>query len=131
METATLKRLDARSRQTGQTRSRLAKTFIEEGLRMEAHPGIVFRPGPVGRRPALAAGPDVWELIRFLKGLDARGEEAVRQAAKSLSLTPTEIQTAIRYYADYGDEIDAWIGRVEERAEREEAAWLREQGLLA
>ncbi len=54
LEQDTLERLDAESRRTGQSRSQLAKTLLDEGLRMETHPGIVFRSGPAGRRPALA-----------------------------------------------------------------------------
>lgn len=51
--------LEAESRRTGKTRSALARMLLEEGRRREAHPGIVFRPGPGGRRPGLAGGPDV------------------------------------------------------------------------
>ena len=40
--------------------SSIGERQIDEGLRMEAHPGIVFRNGPSGRRAGLAAGPDVW-----------------------------------------------------------------------
>ena len=53
-----LDHLDAESRRSGASRSELAKTLIEEGLRMREHPGVVFRPGPAGRRAALADGPD-------------------------------------------------------------------------
>lgn len=31
------------------------------------HPGIVFRPGPTGRRAGLAGGPDVWEVVRAVR----------------------------------------------------------------
>ena len=43
--------------------SSIGERQIDEGLRMEAHPGIVFRNGPSGRRAGLAAGPDVWEVV--------------------------------------------------------------------
>jgi hypothetical protein len=38
----------------GEAKSRTAERLIDEGLRMEDHPGIVFRDGPAGRRAALA-----------------------------------------------------------------------------
>ncbi len=38
---------------------------------MEEHPGIAFRDGPVGRRAALAGGPDVWEVIETLQNTGA------------------------------------------------------------
>jgi hypothetical protein len=126
----TFDRLDAHSRQTGQTRSHLAKTLLEEGLRMERHPGIVFRSGPGGRRPGLAAGPDVWEVIRVFNGVEAHGGEAVQQTAELTGLVPEHITTAVRYYAEYREEIDGWIRRVDEEAARAEAAWRRQQELL-
>jgi hypothetical protein len=61
----------------GETRSQLALRLIDEGLRMDAHPGIVFRPGPAGRRPGLMAGPDVWEVARVLRE-QPPGEDGAR-----------------------------------------------------
>ena len=46
------------------------------------------------------------------------------------SLTADQIRTALRYYADYTDEVSAWIRRVEEEAERAEVQWRRERELL-
>lgn len=97
---------------------------------MEEHPGIVFRDGPTGRRAALAAGPDVWELVRFVKSLDVRGAAARRETADQLNLTPLQIETALRYYADLPDEIDARIRLDEEEAQQEEASWRRRQAML-
>ncbi|MBT5775392.1 MAG: ribbon-helix-helix protein, CopG family [Dehalococcoidia bacterium] len=125
-----LKRLDAQSEASGRSRSELAKTFIEEGLRMEQHPGIVFRPGPTGRRPGLVAGPDVWELIRALQEVPASGDKAVAQVAKLTSLATAQVMVAVHYYADYQDEIDAWIERANEKSRLAEEAWHREQELL-
>lgn len=75
----TFERLEAESRRAGKTRSEFVRTLLEEGLRMEAHPGIVFRSGPAGRRPGLAGGPDVWEVVRVSRGVGARGEQALRK----------------------------------------------------
>jgi hypothetical protein len=41
IEDNTFERLESRSRQAGQSSSQVAQTLIEEGLRMETHPGIV------------------------------------------------------------------------------------------
>ncbi len=41
--------------------------------RMADHPGVIFKDGPTGRRSALAYGPDVWEVIKFLREIDERG----------------------------------------------------------
>jgi len=34
---------------------------------MADHPGVIFKDGPSGRRAALSYGPDVWEVIKFLR----------------------------------------------------------------
>ncbi len=125
-----VERLEAESRRSGQSVSQLARTMLDEGLRMAAHPGIVFRPGPTGRRPGLSDGPDIWEIIRVFNGVEARGEDALRQTAELTGLRADQVRIAVRYYADYREEIDDWIRRVDEEAERTEAAWQREQDLL-
>lgn len=123
-------RLDRTSREEGMTRSELAKILMEEGLRMAEHPGIVFRPGPAGRRPALAGGPDVWEVTRLFLQLDEEGEDAITRTAELASLAPEQVRLALRYYANYPDDIRDWVRIVEEEAQRAQASWEREQALL-
>src|SRR4051794_32955138 len=76
-------------------KSGLAKRYIEEGLRMDQHAGIVFRPGPAGRRPALEGGPDVWEVIRVVKNTPERGDASIRAAATWLGISPRKVETAV------------------------------------
>lgn len=97
---------------------------------MEALPGIVFRSGPAGRRPGVAGGPDVWEVVRVLKGVEAQGEELVRRVATLTGLSSEHVRLVLAYYAEFRDEIDDWIRRVDEEASRAEAAWQNEQDLL-
>jgi hypothetical protein len=97
---------------------------------MDEHPGVVFRDGPTGRRAALAAGPDVWELVRFVKGIGTRGAKAVGETARKLHLTPLQVETALAYYADYPEEIEDRIRLDDEEAERAEASWRRRQSVL-
>lgn len=130
LEEETFERLEAESRRVGQSRSQLARTLLNEGLRMETHPGIIFRSGPAGRRPGLAGGPDIWEVVRAFKGVEAQGENALRRTAKLTGLTLEQLRVVLRYYADYRDEIDDWVRRAEEEATRAEAAWRREQEIL-
>ena len=94
---------------------------------MERHPGIVFRSGPAGRRAGLMSGPDVWEVVRAAGG----GENTREDIAEQTGLMPEQVGVALRYYAEYSDEIGAWIRMVDEEAERAEADWRREQELLA
>src|SRR5258708_38087757 len=81
-------RLDRRSEVLGTNKSRLAERYVDEGTRMDEHPGVVFRGGPTGRRAALAGGLDIWELVAALRGGESRGEKAVGELAELLGLTP-------------------------------------------
>jgi hypothetical protein len=126
----TFGRLEEESRRAGQSRSELARTLLEEGLRMESHPGIVFRSGPAGRRAGLAGGPDVWEVMRVFNGSELQGEEALERTAERTGLRADQVRTALRYYAEYPDEINSWARRVDDEAARAEAAWRREQLVL-
>jgi hypothetical protein len=130
LDEATLERLDAESQLNNQARAELVETLIEEGLRMRAHPGIVFRPGPAGRRPGLACGADIWEVARVIRELAGSSDTWVDQVSELTSVHPHRVLIAYRYYVEYQEEIDAWIQRLDEEAERAEAAWLREQALL-
>lgn len=124
-------RLKQRAARASESISSTGERFIDEGLRMEAHPGIVFRNGPSGRRPALAAGPDVWEVVSLLRGLRGRFETRVGRAADQLSLTPAQVRTISRYYAEFTAEIDAEIAANDAIADLELATWERERRLLS
>ncbi len=130
VDTDAFDRLDAESKRTKQTRSELAKRLLEEGLRMEAHPGIVFRSGTSGRRPALANGPQVWVVARVFRDMKGSFDDAVAKTAEITEMAPQQARIAARYYAEYRDEIDGWIAELDEYAEKAYATWLREQNLL-
>src|SRR5215218_3053750 len=71
-EDQVLSRLDRYVREhPGTSSSSVANMFIDESLRAYEHPGIVFRPGPTGRRAALSGGPDVWEVVTALNAIRA------------------------------------------------------------
>lgn len=124
-------RLSRRSEIAGTNKSRLAERYVDEGTRMDEHPGIVFRGGPTGRRAALAGGPDVWELVMTLRSGKARGEEAISAIAQQLDLTDSQVRTAVRYYSAFSDEVDRRIALNTLDADEAEAAWQREQAALA
>ncbi len=130
MSPQTLARLDVGARRRGEAKARTAERLIDEGLRMEDHPGVMFRDGPAGRRAALAGGPDVWEVIETLKGTGLAGEQAIAATAEWGALTHTQVGTAVRYYADFREEVDARIAHNSEEADRERAACERAQEAL-
>ena len=79
--------LDARSERLGQSKARVAERLIEEGLRIEELPGIVFRSGPTGRRAGIVGGPDVWEIARDLKISAKTVESHVSAVLRKLQLS--------------------------------------------
>src|ERR1700685_616687 len=111
--------LDARSARLGQSKARIAERLIEEGLRIEEIPGIVFRSGPTGRRAGVAGGPDVWEIARDLKGAAAaRAVDPIETVARVSGVGRRVVELAASYYAAYPDDIDERILMNEQAAER-------------
>ncbi|MFI5009791.1 MAG: CopG family transcriptional regulator [Solirubrobacterales bacterium] len=124
-------RLDLGAHRRGEAKARIAERLIDEGLRMEDHPGIVFRDGPAGRRAALVAGPDVWEVIETLRGTGLSDEQAIAATADWGSLTHAQVRAAVRYYADFRTEVDERIALNRREAERERNTWERAREALA
>ncbi len=103
---------------------------------MAEHPGVIFRPGPTGRRAALAGGPDVWEVIRAIKSAHAaepglNSDDLISLVGDNTGIALRLLNTAVRYWAAYPSEVDAEIAAAEAAEEAAEQAWLRERRLLA
>lgn len=120
----------------GLSASTLTSRFVDEALRMEEHPGVLFRDGPSGRRAVLIGGPDVWEVIRVVQSarsaepaLDA--DKVVGLAGETMGLPPGKVRVALDYWASYPDEIEQQIRDAEEAERAAEALWQREQRLLS
>jgi hypothetical protein len=131
MSPKTLARLGEGAKRRGEAKARTAERLIDEGLRMEDHPGVIFVDGPTGRRAALAGGPDVWEVIETLEGTALKGERALVATAEWGALTQAQVRVAVRYYADFRDEVDERIARNSDLADRQRTAWARAQEALA
>ena len=104
-----------------------ARTLLDEGLRRERHPGIVFREGPAGRRAAIEGRRlDVWQVMETLWASDGNVDEA----ADYLHVRPDQVRAAVSYYTEFHDEIDAWVRTNQEEADRLRSQWEREQASL-
>jgi len=124
----TLERLERRAQESAQSLTSLAERYLDEGLRLDRHPGVVFVDGPAGRRPRLAgSGLDVWEVVETIKD----GGNSVEAAAAYLDIQVSRVNVAIRYYADHREEIDAWTERVHRVADQEAETDRRVRGILA
>lgn len=126
----TVKALRRRSEESGESMARLAQRYIDEGMRIERSPGIFFRDGPAGRRAVVVGGPDVWQVIAAIRSAPERGNALIDAIAERTGVRPERIRIAIRYYAEYPDEVDRFIAMVEEEAEQLEDVLEREQRLL-
>lgn len=124
-------RLARRAADEGVSQTELVGSLLDEGLKTRAFPGIVYRDGPAGRRAALAAGPDVWEVIGTVRHVSGSGERKVRNAARMLSLDERWVRLAVEFYTDYPDEVDARIKANEELAEQLRERAERRERLLA
>lgn len=114
----------------GEPLSTLAQRAVAEWLEMEQHPGVVFRDGPAGRRAALAAGPDVWEVAAVLSQQSGTPEQRLALTADHLALPLRQVEIAASYWAAHRGEIDARLQANLEAADRELAAWEERRALL-
>lgn len=126
-----LERLRRRAAIRDTTASSMVQRFVEEGLRTQDFPGIVFRDGPAGRRAALAVGPDVWEIASALRDAGERGDAAVDAVAVDFSLPVGAVRLALAYYGAYPDEIDAEVADNDKAAEDARRAWETAQRLVS
>ncbi len=126
------------ARHPGSSGSSTANRFVDEALRMDEHPGVLFRDGRTGRRAVFVGGPDVREVIRAVRlartaepepELDATGVVAL--VATNTGVSARLVDTAIRYWSSYPDEIDAWIVDVDALEAETLSAWQRQQDLLS
>jgi hypothetical protein len=111
-------------------------TLVDEGLRMQEHPAIVFRDGPTGRRAALAAGPDIWEVMRALllaKVHEPHLPDSDRRelVAMNSGLTVGQIRDAVGYWSAYPDDVDRLVREADTAEEAALAAWERRSERLS
>ncbi len=119
--------LAALSRRRRIEESELARAIIDEGLRREKHPGIVFRATPAGREAAVEGRRlYVWQVIETVKGSDGN----IAQAAEFLGLRLDQVRAAVGYYAEYRQEIDSLVALNRQDADRAHRLWEREKRAL-
>lgn len=124
-------RLSAAAAAEDTTITELIERFVREGLASSAHPGIVFKPGPSGRRAALAGGPDVWEIAAALRHVSGTETKRVKALAAQFGLHERQVVLALNYAAANREEIDQRIRANDQAlAEAERVAAERER-LLA
>jgi hypothetical protein len=119
----------------GLSASAATNLLVDEALRSQEHPQVVFRDGPAGRRARLVGGPDVWEVGEAVRSTRAAEPELdadsiVTLVSDTSGVEPPLVRAAIDYWAAFPDEIDDWIDRNEAEAAEAERRWRRERQLL-
>jgi len=125
------RRLTSRAAYEGTTATALLDQLIIEGIDQLDYPGIIFRGPAHDRRAALAAGPDVWEVIARLQELDGSEEHRISTLSAESDLHPRLIRIALDYAAEHADEIRWRIDRNRAMAERSSNTSQQREALLA
>ena len=116
--------LAALSRRQRVDESELARRLLDEAIRREKHPTIVFRSASGGREAAIEGRRlYVWQVIETLR---ASGGE-VDEAAEYLGIRPDQVRSAAAYHAEHAAEIDELIELNHEAAEQAQRIWSPEQ----
>lgn len=124
--------LERRASAAGTSLAALYERLLEEGIRHDEHPLIVFRDGAGGRRAALVGTRlMVAQVIDTVLVAEGDPSAKVREAAAYLRIPENRVHACVRYYADYTDEVDGWRAREAEAADREQEAWRRQQAVIA
>jgi hypothetical protein len=79
----------------------------------------------------LVVGPDVWELVVFLREIDERGPAAVNAAGETFAVSEQAVEAGIAYWTAHPEEIEAWITAAEHASVAAEQEWERRRTLLA
>lgn len=124
-------RLASRAAREGMTATALLGQLIVEGIDQLDYPGIIFRGPAHDRRAALAAGPDVWEIVTRLQELDGSEEQRISLLSAESDLHPRLIRIALDYAADHADEVRVRIDRNRALAERSRRTSEQREALLA
>jgi uncharacterized protein (DUF433 family) len=117
----------ALARRRGLAPTTLARAYLEEGVRMERFPGIIFRNHLTERLAGLAGRrADVWQVVETFRAEDGD----VAATADYLQLRPDQVRVAIAYAAAYPEEIEALIAENRQASLRLEAAEAAQRALL-
>lgn len=112
IQESTLREIDQIARDSGREFSSIANELLEEAVRMQRCPGIIFTEGTSGRRARIAGtGIEVWEVISTYKGVN---KDFDRLSKAYHWLTEQQLRSALGYYRVYSKEIDHLITQNEE-----------------
>jgi sarcosine oxidase gamma subunit len=124
------RRLSERAEREGVSATALLERLIIEGVDTLDHPGIVHRGPPTDRRAALAAGPDVWEIVAQLRELRGSEEDRIATLSAESNLHPRQIRIALEFAARHSKDVEARIARNERAISEGQQAARQRRALL-
>ena len=108
----TCKEIERIARESGKEFSSVVNELLDESVRTQRCPGIVFTEGAAGRRARIAGtGIEVWELIAMFRSVN---EDLNRLRQAYHWLTEQQIGSALCFYRAYPEDIDRLIMQNEE-----------------
>jgi hypothetical protein len=122
--------LAARAALEGISATALLDRLIVEGIDQLDYPGVVFRGPTHDRRAALAAGPDVWEVVARLQQLDGSEEHRISLLSAESDVPPRLVRIALDYAAEHPQETRERIDRNRALAESSRASVAQRNALL-
>lgn len=118
-------------RRTGQTKSSVINTAVDEWLRMQDHPRVRFVVVESGeRRATLVDGPQVWTVAESWLAHEP-AERSAANVADAVGIPADRVEAALAYWADYRAEIDDVLDRHRAAQDEALAAWERRQALTS
>ena len=128
LSASTSRLLDHRVGESGESRNAMVDRLLNESLRIEKHPFVRFITGASGRREAHIVGTR-WKVRQIIVSL--KGEKGqIAAVVQGFDLTEPQVRTAVSYYAEFTDEIDADIMRDSVDADQQRIRWQREQSVI-
>lgn len=85
--------------------SKLVNRFVKEGLRMDKHPGVIFKTTSQGRRAAVLAARPGLQVIDVIGTWKAEKQDVAR-TARYLHISKDDVEAVLRYYAEYREEVE-------------------------
>ena len=116
-----------RAERRGVSQTALVERYLEEGVRLDDHPMIVFGDSPLGRRAMLAGSRlEVSQVIATIRN----SKDSLEDAAEYLDLPVVRVRACLSYYAAYQEEVDEYAAETAAASEKAERTWRREQDLI-
>ena len=110
----TCKEIERIASESGKEFSSVVNELLDESVRMQRCPGILFTEGATGRRARIAGtGIEVWEVIATYRSVD---EDANRLRQAYHWLTEQQIGAALGYYKAYPEDIERLMKHNEEHS---------------